>query len=99
MGLLPESLGLLKYQELSEAYLINLFRQLPSSSSDRRRSAMNQFFRPIQIRNTVVLFFQCAEQGIVLKPMRLLLTEPLVRVTQISPHTSLEAAPYLTASS
>jgi len=61
MGVLPESLGLLKYQELSEAYLINLFRQLPSSSSHRRRCAMNQFRRPIQIRNTVVLFFQCAE--------------------------------------
>src|SRR6516162_5317955 len=96
MGVLPESLGLLKYQELSEAYLINLFRQLPSSSSDRRRSAMNQFCRPIQIRNTVVHFFQCAKQGIVLKPMRLTMTKPLVRGTEISPYTGLEAAPYLT---
>ena len=95
MGMLPEPLGLLKYQELGETDLINLFRQLPSSSSHRRRNALNQFCGPIQIRLTVVLFFQCAEQCIVLKPVRLLVTKPLVRGTQVSPLPRLEAAPDL----
>src|ERR1700756_578327 len=79
MGMLLKLQGLLKYQELSEADLINPSRQLASSCNHGRRIAANQFRRPIQIRSTVVLFFQCAKEGIVLKPVRLLMTKPFVR--------------------
>src|SRR4029077_10787489 len=76
--ILFETLCLFKNQELGKANLIHQLRQLSPSLGHGGRSAANEFYRPIKIRDALDLLFQAREERIISQPMCLPVAKHLV---------------------
>ena len=71
MGVLLEACPLAEQQELCEANLIDLVRQVAAGLGQGGRVAPDQLGRPLEVIGAVVPDFQRPEQGVVVQPVRL----------------------------
>ena len=93
MRVLFETLRLPREQELSKANELDLVRQLAPRLIQRSRGAPDQLDGPLEIVGAFVLVFQRAEQGVVVQPEPLGLTELFISGSEIRTGAGAEATP------
>ena len=93
MRVLLETFRLPREQELSKANELDLVRQLAPRLSQRSRGAPDQLDGPLEIAGAVVPVLQRAEQGVVVQPEPVGLTELFISGSEIRTGAGAEAAP------
>src|SRR5262245_54555782 len=93
--MLLQTRRLAKEQELGEADLIDLARQLLPDFGQRPRSATPQLGRPLKVVCPAVPKLQCAKQRVVLQPAGMVLAELCISGPQIRTRAGTEVAPGL----
>ena len=91
--MLLQARRLAKEQELGEADLIDLARQLLPSLGQRARSTTGQFGRPLKIMDPTVPQLQRAKQRVVLQPAGMVLAELCISGPQIRTRAGIEVGP------
>src|SRR5207245_1998915 len=85
--------ALAEQEELAESDLIDFYRQIPTCPIERGGRTPDDLRGPLEVRSAAVSLFERAEQGVVVQPVRLRLTELFDRRLQVLARAGAEVPP------
>src|SRR5271156_3775671 len=88
-----QALPLAKHEELCQASLFDLARQVAPGLGQGGRAPPDQLGRPLEVRLAAIFEFDRPEQGVIVEPVRLVTTELLEGELKVTSGTGVEIGP------